>query len=152
MRACADRMTQADERHLRRAIDLAGEARAAGDMPFGSLLVGPDGDVPAEDRNTLISELDITGHPELKLARWAARELDAETARRTTMYTSCQPCPMCAGAISRSGLGRVVFALSGEQLDGLRPRGQAGPDAAEVGYEGPALFDEARVPIDGYYD
>jgi tRNA(Arg) A34 adenosine deaminase TadA len=145
-------MTEADERHLRRAIELAAAARAAGDMPFGSLLVGPDGDVLAEDRNTVISERDITGHPELKLARWAARELDADTARQTTMYTSCQPCPMCAGAIARSGLGRVVFALSGDQLQQLRPPGAAGPDAAEVAYDGPALFDEARAPVDGYYD
>ena len=58
---------------------------------------------------------------------------------------------MCAGAIARSGLGRVVFALSGEQLQELRPPGAASPDAAEVAYEGPALFAEARVPIDGYY-
>ena len=144
-------MTEADERHLRRAIELAAEARAAGDMPYGSLLVGPTGTVLAEDRNTVLTGQDITAHPELKLARWAARELDADTARRTTMYTSCQPCPMCAGAIARSGLGRVVFALSGEQLRELQPAAVASPDAAEVAYEGPALFAEARVPIDGYY-
>jgi tRNA(Arg) A34 adenosine deaminase TadA len=144
-------MTQADERHLRRAIELAAAARAAGDMPYGSLLAGPGGEVLAEDRNTVLTEDDITAHPELKLARWAARELDGDVARGTTMYTSCQPCPMCTGAIARSGLGRVVFALSGEQLQELKPPGALGPDAAEVAYEGPALFAEARVPIDGYY-
>jgi tRNA(Arg) A34 adenosine deaminase TadA len=145
-------MNDADERHLRRAIELAAAARAAGDMPFGSVLVGAGGEVLAEERNTVPTERDIAAHPELKLARWAARELDAEAARQTTMYTSCQPCPMCSGAIARSGLGRVVFALSGDQLQELRPPGVVGPDAAEVAYEGPALFDEARVPIDGYYD
>ena len=144
-------MDETDERHLRRAVALAHAARAAGDMPFGSLLVGPAGDVLAEARNTVISERDISAHPELKLARWAANELDADTARQTTMYTSCQPCPMCTGAISRSGLGRVVFALSNDQLQQLRPAGTDGPDAARVDYEGPALFDEARAPIDGYY-
>ena len=140
-------MDETDERHLRRAIALASEARAGGEMPYGSLLVGPAGDVLAEDHNTVLSERDISAHPELKLARWAARELAAEVARETTMYTSCQPCPMCTGAIARSGLGRVVFALAGEQLRSL---GAASPAAAEVVYEGPALFDEARVPIDGY--
>jgi tRNA(Arg) A34 adenosine deaminase TadA len=144
-------MTEADERHLRRAIELATAARAAGDMPYGSLLVGPAGDVLAEERNTVVTERDITAHPELKLARWAARELDAEVARQTTMYTSCEPCPMCRGAISRSGLGRVVFALSGEQLHELKPASAVSPDAAEVAYQGPALFAEASVPIDGYY-
>ena len=59
---------------------------------------------------------------------------------------------MCAGAIARSGLGRVVFALSGEQLQQLKPLGAASPDAAEIAYEGPALFAEARTPIEGYYD
>lgn len=144
-------MMETDERHLRRAIELAAAARAAGNMPFGSLLVGPAGDVLAEDRNTVVTERDITAHPELKMARWAARQLDADVARQTTMYTSCQPCPMCTGAIARSGLGRVVFALSGDQLQELRPHGGVSPDAAQVAYEGPALFAEARVPVDGYY-
>jgi tRNA(Arg) A34 adenosine deaminase TadA len=146
-------MTEADERHLRRAIELGAAARAARDMPFGSLLVGPAGEVLAEERNTVVTERDITAHPELKLARWAARQLDADVARQTTMYTSCQPCPMCTGAIVRSGLGRVVFALSGEQLEKLRPPGAVSPDAAQVAYEGPALsIAQARVPIDGCYD
>jgi tRNA(Arg) A34 adenosine deaminase TadA len=144
-------MTEADEGHVRRAIGVAAAARAAGDMPYGSLLVGPPGDVLAEDRNTVLTEEDITAHPELKLARWDARQLDIDVARQTTMYTSCQPCPMCAGAIARAGLGRVVFALSGEQLQELKPPGAVSPDAADVAYEGPALFAEARVPIDGYY-
>ena len=113
-------MVEADEHNFRRAIELAAAARAAGDMPFGSLLLGPAGEVLAEDRNTVHSDRDITAHPELKLARWAGRELTAEVARDTTMYTSCEPCPMCRGAIARSGLGRVVFALSGEQLGANR--------------------------------
>jgi tRNA(Arg) A34 adenosine deaminase TadA len=141
-------VTGDDEHHLRRAIELAGAARAAGNPPFGSLLVGPDGRVLAEDRNTTLTDGDITAHPELKLARWAARELDPGTAAATTMYTSCQPCGMCAVAIERSGLGRVVFALSTEQIESLKPPAGQPP----VRLEGPALFDEARVPIDGYYD
>jgi tRNA(Arg) A34 adenosine deaminase TadA len=110
-----------DERFLRRAIELAAIGRADGEAPFGSLLVGPDGSMLKEDHNTVLSDGDITAHPELKLARWAARELDRASAAASTMYTSCQPCSMCAGAIDRSGLGRVVFALSNEQLADLRP-------------------------------
>jgi tRNA(Arg) A34 adenosine deaminase TadA len=145
-------MTEADERHMRRAIELAAAARATGDMPFGSLLVGPAGEVLAEERNTAVTEQDITAHPELKLARWAARELDLDVARQTTMYTSCEPCPMCTGAIARSGLGRVVFALSSAQLQALKPPGAASPDAADVSYIGPALPEEGRAPLIGYYD
>ena len=99
-----------------------------------------------EDHNTVLSDGDITAHPELKLARWAARELDPETAAASTMSTSCQPCGMCAGAIDRSGLGRVVFALSNEQFAHLRPTGGFPP----VPQDGPYLSALARVPVEGY--
>jgi tRNA(Arg) A34 adenosine deaminase TadA len=145
-------MNETDERHLRRALELAAHARATGEQPFGSLLVGPDGDVLAEDHNTVLSDRDVTAHPELKLARWAAAHLTEDAARATTMYTSCEPCGMCANVIARARLGRVVFALSGEQLTQLKPAGAAPPDAFRAEREGPALFDEARRPVDGYYD
>lgn len=137
-----------NEEHLRRAIALSAEARASGNPPFGSLLVGPDGAVLAEERNTCLTDDDITAHPELKLARWAAQSLDADTAAGTTMYTSCEPCGMCSGALARSGLGRVVFALSGDQLGGLKTAG----GFPAVPTDGPHLYDEAKVPVEGYYD
>lgn len=136
-----------NEEHLRRAIALAAEARAGGNPPFGSLLVGPDGSVLAEDRNTSLTDNDITAHPELKLARWAAQHLDAATAAGTTMYTSCEPCGMCAGALARSGIGHVVFALAGKQLNELKTAG----GFVDVPVDGPYLYEEAKVPIEGYY-
>jgi tRNA(Arg) A34 adenosine deaminase TadA len=136
-----------NEQHLRRAIELATEARASGNPPFGSLLAGPDDEVLVEERNTTLTDDDITAHPELKLARWAAQHLDAATAAKTTMYTSCQPCGMCAGALARSGLGQVVYALSGEQLDGLRTAG----GFPEVPNDGPHLYEEAKAAVEGYY-
>ncbi|MEU8842305.1 nucleoside deaminase [Streptomyces roseus] len=138
----------ADEALLRRAVAIAARATTLGDAPYGSLLAGPDGTVLAEAHNTVRRDNDITAHPELKLARWAARELDRHTASRTTLYTSCQPCGMCADGIVRSGLGRVVYALSTEQLVTLNPESGAWPTVAQ---DGPALFDEARTPIDDYY-
>ncbi|MFJ1708086.1 nucleoside deaminase [Kitasatospora sp. NPDC088346] len=141
-------ITPVDEALLRRAIGIAARAVELGDAPYGSLLVGPDGTVLAEAHNTVRRDDDITAHPELKLARWAARELDADTAAGTTMYTSCQPCGMCAGGILRSGIGRVVHALSTDQLVGLNPPSGAWPAVAQ---DGPALFDEARAPVEAYY-
>ncbi|ALG08558.1 nucleoside deaminase [Kibdelosporangium phytohabitans] len=135
-----------NEEHLRRAIALAAEAIAGGNPPFGSLLVGPDGTVLVEERNTTSTDNDITAHPELKLARWAARNLDKATAAGTTMYTSCEPCGMCAGALARSGIGNVVFALSGKQLNELR----GFPGFPGVPTDGPHLYEEAIRPIDGY--
>ncbi|MFL6072283.1 MAG: nucleoside deaminase [Mycobacteriales bacterium] len=143
-------MTPDDEKYLRRAIALAAAAREGGDPPFGSLLVGPDGAVLHEERNTSITDADISAHPEQKVARWAARELDLDTAAACTMYTSCQPCGMCAGALERSGIGRVVYALSTEQLNSLKSP-TAVPVARPFLLEGPGLFEEARVPVEGYY-
>jgi tRNA(Arg) A34 adenosine deaminase TadA len=140
-------ITSADEAMLRRAIAIAAHAVTLGDAPYGSLLSSADGTILVEAHNTVRRDNDISEHPELKLARWAARELDAATAARTTMYTSCQPCQMCAGGIARSGLGRVVYALSVEQFSALNP----GPDWPVVPQDGPALFDEARIPIEEFY-
>ncbi|MBS2537105.1 nucleoside deaminase [Catenulispora sp. NF23] len=139
--------TPADQTLLRRAIAIAAHAVTLGDAPYGSLLASADGTILIEDHNTVRRDDDITAHPELKLARWAARELSPEAAATTTMYTSCQPCGMCGGAIVRSGLGRVVYALGTDQLIGLNP----GSEWPVVPQDGPALFEEARVPIEAYY-
>ena len=144
-------LTATDEGHLRRAIELARLARDSGDPPFGSLLVDADGRVLAEDHNTTVTERDITAHPELKLARWAARELSPGDAASTTMYTSCRPCGMCANAIARANLGRVVYGLEPAQLAALKPAGMAPLDSAEVVYDGPALVEEASAAVRGYY-
>ncbi|MFF2953196.1 nucleoside deaminase [Kitasatospora sp. NPDC057965] len=140
-------VTPADHPLLRRAIALAAEAAAHGNPPFGSLLAAPDGTVLAEERNTTLTDRDITAHPELKLARRAARELAPDAAAATTLYTSCEPCPMCAAALRQAGLGRVVFALSGEQLLTVRPASGRPP----VPQDGPALLDEVRAAMEPYY-
>ncbi|MFJ9691194.1 nucleoside deaminase [Kitasatospora sp. NPDC101183] len=141
-------ITTADETLLRRAVAVAAAAIAEGDAPYGSLLAAADGTVLAEAHNTVRRDEDITAHPELKLARWAARVLAPGAAASTTLYTSCQPCGMCAGALLRSGIGRVVYALSTDQLVALNPESGAWKP---VEHEGPALFEEARLPIEAYY-
>lgn len=144
----AQHVTSDDETFLRRAIALAQHARDTGDDPFGSLLVDGSGAVLAEEHNTVRTDRDIRAHPELKLAKWAARELDAPAAAGSTLYTSCQPCQMCTGALARSGIGRVVFALSNAQLAQIAPSDRFD----EVPQEGPALFDEASRAVAGYYE
>jgi tRNA(Arg) A34 adenosine deaminase TadA len=140
-------ITPADQALLRRAIAIAAHAITLGDAPYGSLLAGGDGAILIEAHNTVRRDNDISAHPELKLARWAARELDPDAVAATTLYTSCQPCGMCAGGIVRSGLGRVVYALSSEQFAGLNLE----PGWPAVAQEGPALFEEARIPLEKYY-
>jgi tRNA(Arg) A34 adenosine deaminase TadA len=116
-------MTTVDSRdvaHLRRCVALAEAALEAGDDPFGSVLVGADGVVLAEDRNRETTAADPTAHPELALARWAAAHLPPEQRAAATVYTSGEHCPMCAAAHAWVGLGRIVYAASGAQLAAWR--------------------------------
>lgn len=101
--------------HLRRCVELAAEALAVGDEPFGSVLVGADGVVLGEDHNRVASG-DHTQHPEFALARWAANNLTPEERRAATVYTSGEHCPMCAAAHGWVGLGRIVYVSSSAQL------------------------------------
>ena len=139
-----------DERYLRLALAEADAARNAGDPPFGSVIVDAEGKVLATARNTTLSERDVAAHPEMTLARWVSKHVETGAAS-ITMYTSCQPCVMCDSAIVRAGLGRVVFALSGEQLAALKAQGPPAPETAAVNYIGPALPEEARRPFAGFY-
>lgn len=104
-----------EHRYLQRAVDLAKKALEKGDEPFGSVLVSADGEILAEDHNHVGSG-DRTQHPEIYLARWAARNLSLEERKKATVYTSGEHCPMCAAAHGWVGLGRIVYASSSEQL------------------------------------
>lgn len=111
-------ITDTDRQHLQRCVELARQALAAGDEPFGSVLVAADGAVLREDRNRIVSSGDTTWHPELELARWAQQHLSAPERATATVYTSGEHCPMCAAAHAWVGLGRIVYASSAQQLTG----------------------------------
>ncbi len=104
-------VTDADAAWLRRCVELAADARARGDHPFGSLLVTADGRT-VEALNSVVTRNDPTGHAETNLVRAAAASLPPEVLATSTLYTSTEPCAMCAGAIYWSGIARVVYALS----------------------------------------
>ncbi len=104
-----------DRVYLRRCVELATSALEAGDEPFGSVLVSPEGKILFEDRNRVAGG-DHTRHPEFEIARWAARNISLEDRAQCTVYTSGEHCPMCAAAHGWVGLGRIVYASSTEQL------------------------------------
>ena len=108
-------LSEVDRRHLARCVELAAGALAAGDEPFGSLLVAADGTVLAEDRNRIAGG-DSTRHPEFELARWAAEHVYPADRAAATVYTSGEHCPMCSAAHAWVGLGRIVYASSSAQL------------------------------------
>jgi tRNA(Arg) A34 adenosine deaminase TadA len=104
-------VTDVDLARLRRCVELAADARARGDHPFGSLLVTADGRT-VEALNSVVTRGDPTGHAETNLLRAAAASLSAQVLATSTLYTSTEPCAMCAGAIYWSGIARVVYGLS----------------------------------------
>jgi tRNA(Arg) A34 adenosine deaminase TadA len=108
-----------DARHLLAAIELARQARANGNHPFGALLVDPTGNVVVEAENTVVTGHDCTGHAEANVMRAATQRFDPEFLRSCTLYTSTEPCAMCAGAIFWGNVRRVVFALSDEEWRGI---------------------------------
>ena len=108
-----------DIERLRVTILVASSARANGNHPFGSVLTDAAGTVVLEAENSVVTERDVTGHAETNLVRLAWREIDEADLPSYTLFTSCEPCAMCAGAIYWSGIGRMVFALSETGLLGL---------------------------------
>jgi tRNA(Arg) A34 adenosine deaminase TadA len=107
--------TPRDLEYLNRSVELAAEARERGDHPFGALFVTADGLV-VEAMNSVNTQHDPTGHAETNLVRLAYDAFDAAQLAGGTLYTSTEPCAMCAGAIYWAGIGRMVFALSGHAL------------------------------------
>ncbi len=102
-------MTDADLRWLRATFDLAHRARGRGDTACGSLLVDAGGNLLLEGEDTDKTQNDVTAHAELNVVREAARRFTLEVLAAATLYTSTEPCAMCAGAIYWSGIRRVVF-------------------------------------------
>ncbi|MBT9606793.1 nucleoside deaminase [Microbacterium sp.] len=148
--------------HLRRAIQISVDARAHGNHPFGAILVTDDGRI-LEAENTVLTDRDVTCHAETNLVRLAGRELDATELSASTLYTSCEPCAMCAGAMFWAGIGRMVYALSGTGLIALAESGEEGREldlpsrevfargSQRVVVSGPHLEDEAAEPHRGFW-
>lgn len=112
-------MNDFDLEHLRSAISLAWQAREHGNHPFGAVLVDEHNHVILQAENTVITGRDCTGHAETNLVRLATQQFSSEQLARHTLYSSAEPCAMCAGAIHWSQIGRVVYALSEVGLYGI---------------------------------
>lgn len=156
-------LSEDDLVYLRRVIELARETRLHGNHPFGALLVSKDGKILAEAGNLVFTSRDPTAHAELNLASMAGKSFSLPQLQASTMYCSTEPCPMCAGAIHWSGIGRVVYALSQERL--YQFSSEASEDkplrlscrdvfskcARIIEVEGPALENEAAAVHDGFW-
>ena len=149
---------------LRRAIELAARSRAAGNHPFGALIVGADGGVLAEAMNRSVpGKGDATGHAELEAVRTASAGYPPDVLRSATLYSSAEPCAMCAGAIYWAGIGRVVYGLSEARLLALTGSHPENPTLAlpcrevfargqrAIDVVGPLIEDEAAAVHAGFW-
>ena len=100
-----------DEFYMRRAIELARDAEAAGEVPVGAVIVR-DGEILAEGFNRPISTHDPTAHAEMVAVRAAAARIDNYRLLGTTLYVTLEPCAMCAGAMVHARVQRLVYAAA----------------------------------------
>ena len=152
-----------DEDYVRLALDVARRARAAGNHPFGAILVGPDGSVLMEQGNTHGETGDRTGHAERVLMTRASLAYSAEFLAGCTMAISAEPCAMCAGAAYWAGIGRVVFGMSERALKALigpHPENLTmdlpchivlGAGQRRIGVVGPLLEAECSTVHEGFW-
>jgi guanine deaminase len=123
-----------DARWIARAIELARQSATSGGGPFGAVIARGD-ELLAEGVNRVTLDLDPTAHAEVNAIRAAcakAREFKLEGA---TLYSSCEPCPMCLGAIHWARLERLVFACSRS-------------DAAAAGFDDEWIYRELALPLE----
>jgi tRNA(Arg) A34 adenosine deaminase TadA len=156
-------MNSTDLEHLRTSIQVAQKAREHGNHPFGAILVDENNQVLLEAENSVVTDSDCTGHAETNLMRLASRQYPPEKLGKCTLYTSTEPCAMCAGAIYWGNVRRVVFALSevdlyeivGPSPDQLTlpSREVFAHSERKVQVEGPAaeLQNEARAVHEGFW-
>ncbi|MDM0112844.1 nucleoside deaminase [Variovorax sp. J22R133] len=152
------KLDERDGRYLRKAIVWSHAARRRGNRPFGAVVVSQAGEVLAEAYCNATETGDCTGHAETNAVRLLGqRKIPREELAKATIYSSGEPCVMCAGAIFWSAIGRVVFGIDAARLRVFR--GDHGDqrdaelschdvfDASPHRIEciGPALIDEAAA-------
>jgi len=154
---------EADAYFLRRSFEVARRSMTHGNHPFGSILVDQDRNVLMEVENGFMPDRDGTAHAERLLATKACTTLPPDVLRGATLYSSAEPCAMCAGAIYWAGIGRLVYGLSEHrlrQLTGNHPENPtlnlpcrevfaSGQRPTEV--VGPLLEDEAAALHEGVW-
>lgn len=110
--------TDEDEVYMRRCIELAQRARAAGDVAVGALVLR-DGGVIGDGCESVRARLDPTAHAEVEALRGACRTLGTLDLSGATLYTTVEPCVLCAYAIRRTRIARVVFGVRAGALGGV---------------------------------
>ncbi|MBR1889483.1 MAG: nucleoside deaminase [Alloprevotella sp.] len=127
-------ITEKDKQFMREAIRLANESVRTGGGPFGAVVV-KDGEIVAESSNSVTRDNDCTAHAEVNAIRKACRKLNTFDLSGCDIYSSCEPCPMCLGAIYWAHIERIFFAANRK-------------DAAEGGFADDFIYEELEKPVE----
>ena len=112
MAATQNSLTGQDGRYLQQAIAWSRTARDRGNRPFGAVIVSSGGDVLVEAYCNTTETGDCTGHAETNAVRKATKQVSREVLNDATLYSSAEPCVMCAGALHWTQLQKLVFGAS----------------------------------------
>lgn len=128
------KITEQDKTFMREAIRLADESVEKGGGPFGAVIV-KDGKVIAAGSNRVTVDNDPTAHAEVSTIRMACRALKTFSLEGCVIYTSCEPCPMCLGAIYWAHIDRIYY-------------GNNRKDAADIDFADNFIYEELDKPMD----
>src|SRR5580765_3805670 len=109
-------MTETDEIFMRQAIEAAREAALLGEVPVGAVIVAADGELLATASNRTITDIDPTAHAEILALRNAASRIGNYRLTGSTVYSTIEPCAMCAGALVNARVARLVFGAHDERF------------------------------------
>jgi tRNA(Arg) A34 adenosine deaminase TadA len=126
--------TEEDKRFMREAIRLATESVERGGGPFGAVIV-KDGQIIAGASNSVTIDNDPTAHAEVNTIRAACKALGTFDLDGCTIYTSCEPCPMCLGAIYWAHIDRIFY-------------GNTRKDAADISFDDDFIYEELDKPME----
>ena len=126
-------MTQ-EEKFMKEAIRMSRESVKNGGGPFGAVIV-KNGEIIAKAANSVTKENDPTAHAEVTVIRKAAKKLGTFDLSGCDIYTSCEPCPMCFGAVYWARLDKLYFANDKS-------------DAKDIGFDDSFIYDEIDLPFD----
>ncbi|MBQ7494601.1 MAG: nucleoside deaminase [Bacteroidaceae bacterium] len=126
-------ITEQDREYMREAIRMANDSVRRGGGPFGAVIV-KDGRVIARSANSVTLDNDPTAHAEVNTIRAACRAMGTFDLTGAVIYTSCEPCPMCLGAIYWARISRIYYA-------------NTRTDAREIGFADDFIYEEFERPL-----
>lgn len=147
-------MPETNEHFMRLALAEAESARALGEVPIGAVILDPTGEIIAAASNRTITNSDPTAHAEILALRIAAEKISNYRLTGCTLYTTIEPCVMCAGALVTARIKRLVFGAHDDRFGAVETKFKL-CDSAELNHRmefvSGVLADESRALMQAFF-